>query len=93
MAGALLSFLSFDVYNRRISFFSRLYTIPIIMVFGFISLFLVGELVDKGGVKNGVFYVVIFLQGFVNETLQFTIVRYVFFWGWLSFLMGNWDCF
>jgi hypothetical protein len=79
MAGATISFLLFDCYNRAISFFLRIYLIPSLMVLGLVFLCVLGELVDKGTLKNVLFCVTVFLAGFLNEAMQFTLVRYVFF--------------
>jgi hypothetical protein len=75
MAGATISFLLFDSYNRAISFFLRIYLIPSLMVLSLVFLCVLGELVDTGTLKNFLFCVTVFLAGFLNEAMQFTLVR------------------
>jgi hypothetical protein len=82
MLGAFLSFWLFNVSNRQLSFWARIYGIPIVMVLSFGCLLLIGEFIPKGSPKDIIFLATVFFQGFSNELMQFTIFRYVVNFGY-----------
>ena len=82
MAGALISFLSFIKLNNLISLNKRIFVPPIYLCISFIVVAIIGELMDKSVVKETIFYVIIFLNGFVSELFQFSISSYVFCFGY-----------
>ena len=74
--GSILNFLIYEQINQCMSFKQQIFGIPIFIALMFYALVFMGEYMEKCHLKTGVFLLIIFLLGFINNIQMTTLGRF-----------------